>query len=49
MNSYKRLTDEQLVTALREAIHLNLSNEFIQLLKVEMSRRGLQSNRYLFN
>ncbi|HLR41636.1 MAG TPA: sporulation histidine kinase inhibitor Sda [Pseudogracilibacillus sp.] len=47
MDTFRTLTDEQLIEAYQEALTLSLNSDFINLLKKELQRRNISNIPYI--
>lgn len=49
MNSFKALSNNQLIEVYTKAVEENLSLDFIEIIANEMKKRGLWNNRIITN
>jgi len=47
METFRTLSDEQLIEAYQEALALSLNSDFIYLLKKELQRRNINNISYI--
>lgn len=48
MDTFRTLTDEQLIEAYHQALSLSLNSDFIHLLKKEIQRRNIKNIPYIY-